>query len=171
MTETYDRTFLHRRALASPYVELRRVAASRVADISPFVDQLMRFMRLLFDKFRDADGSEAIEIALTEALANAVIHGNHESPDKAVVVICRCAMDGEVSITVCDEGEGFNSRSLPDPTDPKRLLLTHGRGIRGIYLMRAFMDEVCFEEGGRVVRMRKRLGSPLSRSSRHLTDT
>src|SRR5208283_5166876 len=113
MTETYDRTFLHRRSLASPYVELRRVAASRVADISPFVDQLMRFMRLLFDKFRDADGSEAVEIALTEALANAVIHGNRENPNKTVVVICRCAMDGEVSITVRDEGAGFNSRSLP----------------------------------------------------------
>ena len=168
MTETYDRTFVHRRSLASPYVEVRRVVASRVADISPFVDQLMRFMRLLFDKFRDADGSEAIEIALTEALANAVIHGNHESPDKAVVVICRCAMDGEVSITIRDEGEGFNSRSLPDPTDPKRLLLTHGRGI---YLMQALMDELCFEEGGRVLRMRKRLGGPVSRSSRHTTNT
>ncbi len=168
MTETHDRTFRHRRSLASPYVELRRVAASRVADISPFVDQLMRFMRLLFDKFRDADGCEAVEIALTEALANAVIHGNHENPYRTVVVVCRCAMDGEVSITVRDEGAGFNSRSLPDPTDPKCLLLNHGRGI---YLMRASMDEVRFEEGGRVVRMQKRLGSPVLRSSRHITDT
>ncbi|MGA7415899.1 MAG: ATP-binding protein [Bryobacteraceae bacterium] len=168
MTETHDRTFRHRRSLASPYVELRRVAASRVADVSPFVDQLMRFMRLLFDKFGDADESEAIEIALTEALANAVIHGNHESPDKAVVVICRCAMDGDVSITIRDEGEGFDSRSLPDPTDPKCLLLNHGRGI---YLMRTLMDEVRFEEGGRVVRMRKSLGSPVLRGARHITDT
>src|SRR5271165_7055056 len=167
MTEIYDRAFLHRHSLASPYVELRRVAASRVANISPFVDQLMRFMRLLFDKFRDADGSEALEIALTEALANAVFHGNHESPDKNVVVICRCAMDGEVSITVRDEGEGFNSRSLPDPTDLKCLPLNRGRGI---YLMQALMDEVCFEEGGRVVQMRKRLGGLVSRSSRHTTD-
>ena len=166
MTETYDRTFLHRPSCASPYVELRRLAVSRVADVSPFVDQLMRFMRPLFDKFRDVDGSEAIEMALTEALANAVIHGNHESPDKTVVVICRCAMNGEVSITVRDEGEGFNSQSLQDPTDPKRLLLNHGRGI---YLMHALMDEVCFEEGGRVVRMRKRLGSPVLGRARHAT--
>ena len=167
MTETYDRTPLHRRSLASPYVELRRVAASRVADISPFVDQLMRFMRPIFDKFGDVDGTQALEIALTEALANAVIHGNQENPNKTVVVIWRCAMDGEVSITVRDEGEGFNSRSLPDPTDPKCLFLTHGRGI---YLMQALMDEVCFEEGGRAVRMRKSLGSPVSRRSRHTTD-
>ena len=167
MTETHDRTFRHRRSRASPYVELRRAAASRVAGISPFVDQLMRFMRPLFDKFHDADGSEAVEVALTEALANAVIHGNHENPYKTVVVVCRCAMDGEVSITVQDEGEGFSSRSLLDPTDLKRLPLNHGRGI---YLMQALMDDVCFEEGGRVVRMRKRMGSPVSRNSRHTMD-
>ena len=158
MTETFDRTFLHR-PLASPYIELRRVVASRIADISPFVDQLMMFMRQVFDKFRDVDGTEAVEIALTEALANAVIHGNHESPDKTVAVVCRCAKDGEVSISVRDEGAGFNSLPLPDPTDPKRLLLTHGRGI---YLMHALMGEVCFEEEGRVVRMRRRLGSQVS---------
>ena len=167
MTETYDQTFLQRRSLASPYVELRRVAASRVAGISPFVDQLMGFMRLLFDKFHDTDGIEAVEVALTEALANAVIHGNRENPYKTVVVVCRCAMDGEVSITVRDEGEGFSSRSLPDPTDLKCLPRNRGRGI---YLMQALMDDVCFEEGGRVVRMRKRMGSSVSRNSGHTMD-
>ena len=95
-----------------------------------------------------------IEMALREALANAVIHGNHEDPHKRIYVTCRCQMDGEVSITVRDEGDGFNSPAVPDPTDPHRRLLSNGRGI---YLMRALMDEVFFEEHGNVVHMQKRL--------------
>jgi anti-sigma regulatory factor (Ser/Thr protein kinase) len=62
-------------------------------------------------------------------------------------------MDGEVSITVRDEGRGFDSSAVRDPTLRGNLLLTHGRGI---YLMKVLMDEVYFEEGGAVVIMRKR---------------
>jgi serine/threonine-protein kinase RsbW len=61
--------------------------------------------------------------------------------------------DGEVSIVVEDEGNGFENGVVPDPTSPDNLLKTGGRGI---YLMRAFMDEVHFENGGSAVHMRKR---------------
>jgi serine/threonine-protein kinase RsbW len=61
-------------------------------------------------------------------------------------------MDGEVSIEVRDEGRGFDSDAVLDPTARENLLFTHGRGI---YLMKTLMDEVSFEEGGSVVRMRK----------------
>jgi len=80
---------------------------ARVADISRFVDQLRSFVRLFSDKFRDVEGSDAVDIALRKALANAVIRGNLERHEKKVVVICRCTMDGELSITVGDEGEGL----------------------------------------------------------------
>jgi serine/threonine-protein kinase RsbW len=109
----------------------------------------MRFIA----KFRSLDGTEtAIETAVREALANAVIHGNHEDPSKQVSVLCLCSGDGEVSITIRDEGEGFDSAVLPDPTAPDNQMSAHGRGI---YLMRTLMDEVYFDEGGVVVRMRK----------------
>jgi serine/threonine-protein kinase RsbW len=109
---------------------------------------------VFINRFRNVDGSEIdIEIALREALTNAVIHGNHEDPANRVYVVCRCSTDGNVSITIRDQGQGFDSRAVPDPTAPETLLSTHGRGI---YLMRAFMDEVCFEEGGSVVYMRKK---------------
>jgi len=62
-------------------------------------------------------------------------------------------VDGEVSITVRDEGHGFNSETIPDPTSPENRMFTHGRGI---YLMKTLMDEVSFEEGGAVVMMRKK---------------
>ena len=145
----------------SPFVELHQSLPSRAAAISSFVDQLMRFIRFFMEKGGTAKkASEEIETAMHEALANAVLHGNHENQEKQVHVACRCSMDGEVLITVRDEGQGFDSRAVPDPTETQRLLLTHGRGL---HLMRALMDEVSFEENGTVVRMRKRM-KPLDRN-------
>ena len=133
-----------------PFVELKQPLPSQVAVISPFVDQLMRFIA----RFRAVDGSEVdIDIALREALTNAVVHGNHESPDKHVEVVCRCSADGEVSITIRDEGNGFDVSAIPDPTSAANQMSNHGRGI---YLMQVMIDEVSFEEGGRVVHLRKK---------------
>jgi len=149
MEHTQSLSFLPRNDHSVPFVELRQSLPSKVAAISPFVDQLMRFVL----HFRGADGSEIdIEMALREALANAVIHGNGDGSCKSVYVTCRCYLDGEVSITVRDEGRGFDSNAVPDPTCLENLLFTHGRGI---YVMKTLMDEVYFEEGGCVVRMRK----------------
>jgi len=150
MAHTQSLSLLPRNVHSGPFIELRQSLPSKVAGISPFADQLMRFIL----KFRSADGTEAdIEIALHEALANAVIHGNGENSCKRIYVECRCYMDGEVSITVRDEGRGFDSSAVLDPTFLENLLFTHGRGI---YLMKMLMDEVSFEEGGRVVVMRKK---------------
>jgi serine/threonine-protein kinase RsbW len=149
MAHTESLSLLPRTAHSTPFVELRQSLPSRVAVVSPFVDQLMRFIL----NFRMADGSEIdIEMALLEALANAVIHGNGDNSGKRVYVTCRCYMDGEVSITVRDDGKGFDSSTVLYPTRLENLLFTHGRGI---YLMKTLMDEVSFEEGGSVVRMRK----------------
>jgi serine/threonine-protein kinase RsbW len=136
------------------FVELHQSFPSQMQAISPSVDQVMRFMR----NFRKADGTESeIETALREAVANAVVHGNGENPRKCVYVDCRCYMDGEVSVTVRDEGQGFEINTIPDPTAPENRLLPSGRGI---YLMQSLMDEVSFEEGGTVVHMRKESNTP-----------
>lgn len=132
------------------FVEIRQFLPSEVATVSPFVDQVMR----LISRFRVTDGSEVdIEVALREALLNAIKHGNREDPYKRVCVTTRCSADGEVLITVQDEGQGFDPRTVPDPTAPENRLFTHGRGI---YLMKTLMDEVCFECRGAVVQMRKK---------------
>jgi len=134
-----------------PCLELEHSLPSEVAAISPFVDKLMRLIR----KCGCADEGESdVEIALREALANAIIHGNHENPGKHVHVRCRCE-PSEISIAVKDEGRGFDVHTIADPTTPEN----HGsiRG-RGIYLMKALMDELRFEDGGVVVRMRKGAG-------------
>ena len=130
-------------AQPAPFAELRQVFASRVANIPPFADQLMRFFKALLNHLRrDEKGDREVEIALREALVNAVIHGNREDPKKRVYVDSRCSMDGEISITVIDEGEGFESSEACR---------------RGIRLMQMLMDDVHFEEWSTVIHMRKRL--------------
>ena len=142
-------------AVPAPFFDLHDSLASRSDAIAPFVRQLMWLIRQFTRNFTNAaEADDAIETALHEALANAVIHGNRENPEKEVSVTCRFSMDGDVSITIRDQGDGFDSHALDDPTDPRNRLLTHGRGV---HLMRALMDEVAFEEGGNVVRMRKRV--------------
>ena len=134
-----------------PCIELERSLPSEVAAISPFVDKLMLLIRKCGCV---PEGESDVEIALREALANAIVHGNHENPRKHVYVRCHCEPD-EVSIAVQDEGRGFDINKLADPTGPENIGSVHGRGI---YLMKALMDEVRFEEGGVVVRMRKSAG-------------
>src|SRR5258708_352215 len=113
MAHTQSLSLLPRNAHSSPFIELRQSLPSKVAVITPFADQLMNFIL----RFRSADGTEAdIEMALHEALANAVIHGNGENSCKRIYVECRCYLDGEVSITVRDEGRGFDSSAVLDPT-------------------------------------------------------
>jgi len=129
-------------------IELERSLPSEVEAISPFVDQLMLLIR---ECGCIPKGETDVEIALREALANAIVHGNQEHPRKRVWVTCRCEPEG-VSIAVKDEGTGFDSKTLADPTAPENIGSVHGRGI---YLMKALMDDVRFEEGGAAVRMRK----------------
>lgn len=141
-----------------PFVELRVSLPNVLSAVSPFIDDAMRFIA----RFRAVDGSEAdIELALREGLLNAVIHGNRQDPGSRVFVAIRCSADGEVLITIRDQGDGFDESSVPDPTAPENLTSSSGRGI---YLMRAYMDEVWFEEGGTAVYMRKNPKSPESSS-------
>ena len=125
---------------------------SEVGAISPFVETIMHLIR----KCEWVPGSEEdVEIALREALANAVVHGNHGDSGKHVYVSCRCGT-GEVSIVIRDEGQGFDIRTVPDPTNPENVQASHGRGT---FLMKTLVDEVRFEQGGSVVYMRKAAGS------------
>ncbi len=149
MAQTHSSTLPPLTPPFEAFVELKQSLPSQLSAVSPFLDQLMRFIT----RFRGTDGSEVeIEVAVREAILNAMIHGNAGDPCKRVYVDTRCSADGEVSITIGDQGQGFDWCAVPDPTCGETLMLSHGRGIR---LMRALMDEVSFEEGGTVVYMRK----------------
>ena len=138
--------------------EIHECLPSQITAISPFVDRLVLVLKPLIEKSKAVVGAEEdIETAVREALANAIIHGNRQDPNKSVYVSVT-SRDGEVSIAVRDEGQGFDASAVADPTAQPKLKLNHGRGI---YLMRALMDEVSFDRNGTVVRMRKMLNGNL----------
>lgn len=101
------------------------------------------------------DAAFGIDMAVREAVTNAVLHGNRKDETKKVEVKFRGSRE-MLEITVRDRGRGFDLSSVPDPTDPQNLLKASGRGI---LFMRTFMDDVEYShhpEGGTVVRMTKR---------------
>jgi len=135
----------------SSILEIDSWIPSKIQAISPLVDRVMR----LIEGAQCVPGKEFdIELALREALENAVVHGNQEDPEKKVHIRCRCQRDKEISIVVTDQGKGFDFEKIAGEglaSDPAA-----ERG-RGIHLMRAYMDDVNFERRGSEVHMRKRL--------------
>jgi serine/threonine-protein kinase RsbW len=83
-----------------------------------------------------------IVMAVREAVINAVLHGNAYNPSKNITVAFETSSDS-LTVRICDQGPGFDSYSLPDPLAPENLLRGSGRGI---FLIRAFMDEVHFRK-------------------------
>lgn len=100
----------------------------------------------------DEEAAFAIKLALEEAMTNAVKHGNCNDCNKGITVRYNVTPE-TVVIIVRDEGCGFEPDSVPDPTAPERIILPNGRGIM---LMRAYMDEVCYRDSGREVYLMKR---------------
>jgi len=99
-----------------------------------------------------------IGMAVREAMVNAVVHGNQYNQHKRVR-LALSATAGRLTITIADEGAGFDFESIPDPLAPENLLRTSGRGI---FLMRSFMDGVDLrhlESGGTEVTLVKKLES------------
>ena len=101
------------------------------------------------------DAAFGIDMAVREAVTNAVVHGNRQDESKVVDITLKSSPDA-VEISVHDQGRGFNPIDVPDPTAAENILKTSGRGI---FFMRSFMDEVDWlirPEGGTTVRMLKR---------------
>ena len=103
--------------------------------------------------------ADKVCLAIREAVANAVQHGNRLQPDKMVHVVLAIGEE-HLDIEIKDEGGGFDPGNLPDPLAAENLLKPTGRGI---FLMRRLVDAVDFEfvdNGATVVRLRKRVPPP-----------
>jgi len=100
-----------------------------------------------------AGKEESIELALTEALANAVVHGCQEDPTKVIECCVACDEARGMLIVVRDPGSGFDPASIPNPAHGEQIFSDHGRGI---YLINQLMDEVTFLKGGTEIHMVKR---------------
>jgi anti-sigma regulatory factor (Ser/Thr protein kinase) len=95
----------------------------------------------------------AVELALQEAVANAIRHGCGGDANQRLQCSVSFGEAGEIMITVRDPGSGFDPAKVPHPLDPANLLKTSGRGI---FLINGLMDEVQFADGGRELQMRKK---------------
>ena len=123
------------------------------AHLNEVVNVVDRIMKIV-QEMQCAAGSEfEIELALREALVNAVVHGCRSDPDKMVQCCVACDETRGLLIVVRDPGPGFDPASLPSPIVGQTLFASHGRGI---YMINQLMDEVTFKRGGTEIHMRKK---------------
>jgi len=91
-----------------------------------------------------------ILIALNEAISNAIVHGNKFSQDKEVTVVYNITENKKLTVSVQDEGPGFDYTLVPDPTDPENIEKLNGRGV---FLIQHLADEVSYLSDGKIVKM------------------
>lgn len=122
--------------------ENQKIRISSKSENIILVERMIEDVCDLFNISEDYYGN--ILVALTEAVNNAIYHGNAANPKKNIDIYFK-SFPGHVSFIVKDEGEGFNYTNLPDPTDPENIEKPNGRGV---FLMRNLADNVSFEDNG-----------------------
>jgi serine/threonine-protein kinase RsbW len=131
-------------------LQLRVTLTADKEAVDPLVQGVMQIVR----QMQCALGKEdAIELALAEALANAVVHGCASDPTKIIECDVACDEARGMLIVVRDPGKGFDPAALPNPVNGERVFADHGRGI---YLINQLMDEVKFLKNGTEIHMIKR---------------
>lgn len=114
---------------------------SNISEVEQLIDVVCEDLKLSEDIYGN------VLIAVTEAVTNAIVHGNQNNPVK-IVFISVNAQTKEVVFTVIDEGGGFDFTMLPDPLAPENLEKPNGRGI---FLMKNLSDKVEFFDEGKKV--------------------
>lgn len=122
--------------------ENQKIRISSKAENIILVERMIEDVCDLFNISEDYYGN--ILVSLTEAVNNAIYHGNKANPNKAIDISFKSHPD-RVSFSVKDEGTGFNYNDLPDPTNPENIEKPNGRGV---FLMRNLADKVYFEDNG-----------------------
>ncbi|MDG2369590.1 MAG: ATP-binding protein [Flavobacteriales bacterium] len=112
--------------------------ANNIRLVEKLVDDVCAEIGVNEDKYGN------ILIALTEAVNNAIHHGNRLDPKKLTTIHCQ-QKNEKLTFLIKDEGLGFDYENLPDPTDPKNIEKPDGRGI---YLMKHLSDSISFEDNG-----------------------
>jgi serine/threonine-protein kinase RsbW len=134
-------------------IQLDALVRSDIGLIDSTVSRIAR----LIEKSRCWDDAEVVDLALREALANAIVHGNRSDPAKSVRICVGIDPSCNVLIVVKDAGSGFDPNQLPNPVLGENVLIAHGRGI---FLINRLMDEVNFNfDHGTAIYMRRRLAS------------
>lgn len=118
-------------SLSSSFSELHRIEA--------YIRELKDWAGL------SSEDVERLMLTLSEAVTNAMVHGNKENPDKQVLITASMSKDDQLLISIQDEGEGFDPDALPDPLKEENLL---NEGGRGVYLIEHYADKVSYSDNG-----------------------
>ncbi len=113
-----------------------RTSIFEIDNLPNYLDEALSGIKINADRYNN------ILLALTEAVNNAIIHGNKNDIKKQIDLEF-IITDEFIKIIVTDEGEGFDLDKVPNPTLPENLLSEHGRGI---YIMKHFVDELKVEK-------------------------
>lgn len=116
-----------------------------LSEVEGLVDRLCENYNLKDDYYGN------ILITITEAVNNAIDHGNKRDQSKIVTIDYTEESPGEIYFMVKDQGDGFDYTNLPDPTDPENIEKPEGRGI---FLMKNLADEVTFDQKGTMVNIK-----------------
>lgn len=133
------------------------MSSAHSLELSTDYDELERVEELV-GKLASASGIDdekqnVLMLAASEAVTNAMRHGNKMDATKKVHVNAEVTSE-YIQLMVEDEGDGFNPDDIPDPLDPENLLKPSGRGV---FLMKTYCDEVEHDKGGRRIRLRLNL--------------
>jgi serine/threonine-protein kinase RsbW len=117
------------------------------------VERMIDDVRSKYNVSEDMFGN--MLVAITEAVTNAIYHGNKADPGKLITVGYK-HNDHLLAFTITDEGKGFDFYNLPDPTAPENIEKECGRGI---FLMKHLTDQLIFSDNGRVVELNFKLST------------
>jgi len=146
-----------------PYCSACQINMVIPADPAAMASVTDGVLGVLRNKAWPEDKAIEVELALQEALANAIRHGCKGDRSKRIQCCVTHDESGEVVIIIRDPGTGFDVASVPSPLEGQNIFKPSGRGI---YLINQLMDEVRFADEGREIRMRKRpdrVASPIAR--------
>jgi serine/threonine-protein kinase RsbW len=125
----------------------QKIKIESTAENLRLVERLVEDVCEIYNVNEDNFGN--ILIAVTEAVNNAIYHGNKGNPKKSVQIGFENG-NKKITFMVCDEGAGFDYESLPDPTDPNNIDKINGRGV---FLMKHLADKVEFNDNGKEVQL------------------
>lgn len=125
----------------------QKLKIESTSDNLRLVERLIEDVCEIYNVTEDNFGN--ILIAVTEAVNNAIHHGNKDNPEKSVQIGFE-NQDKRITFSVSDEGQGFDYDSLPDPTDPNNIDKINGRGV---FLMKHLADKVEFNQNGKEVQL------------------
>tara|TARA_Y100001934_G_scaffold94419_1_gene116525 strand:+ start:1114 stop:1521 length:408 start_codon:yes stop_codon:yes gene_type:complete len=112
---------------------------SNITLVETFIEEVFKDLKIKDEYYGN------ILVAVTEAVTNAIIHGNDSNNTKMVTINVDTPKENTLVFTIEDEGFGFNPEDVPDPTSPENIEKPHGRGI---FLMKHLSDKVRFNKNG-----------------------